>query len=115
MDQLAQKTANSSGPFETWRNPVTGEESQFVTFPVKDYRIAEEVTLATEEHGQYMEWTFSLSNLPQTLPETLVMRRQSGERVGGGGTAVGFSPQVFVGLYVLLGLTAVFAIVKWLV
>lgn len=119
MTHLAQRDkTNDCGPFETWRNPATGEESQFISFPVVNGRIAPEVTLAQEAHGQYMEWTFRLNNMPETTPETVTMTRR--ERPAPkpapkepGKTAVLYrtSPRLFVAVYVVVALAAVIAVV----
>jgi hypothetical protein len=117
MTHLAQRDkTNDYGPFETWRNPATGEESQFISFPVVNGSIASEVTLAQEAHGQYMEWTFRLNNMPETTPETVTMTRR--ERPGPaptpapkkpGKTAVIYrtSPRLFIAVYVVAMLAAV--------
>ena len=116
MTHLAQRDkTNDCGPFETWRNPATGEESQFISFPVIDGRIIPEVTLAHEEHGQYMEWTFRLNNLPETTPETVTVTRRERPAPAPeepGETAVLFrkSPRFLVAAYVVSVLAAVIAI-----
>ena len=115
MTHLAQRDkTNDCGPFETWRNPATGEESQFISFPVVNGRIIPEVTLAHEEHGQYMEWTFRLNNLPETALETVTMTRQQRPAPAleeTGKTAVDHrtSPRLFVAVYVVVALAAVIA------
>lgn len=112
MDQPAYKTTIQSGPFETWRNPTTGEESQFISFPVVNGRIASEVTLGSEEHGQYMEWTFRLNNMPESTPETMTMTRKPAakpEPEEPAGTAVPRrpSPRLFVAAYVVIALVTI--------
>lgn len=111
-DQLAQRNkTNDCGPFETWRNPATGEESQFVTFPVVNGRIVSEVTLAHEEHGQYMEWTFKLNNLPQVVPETVVMeRREQGREMSQTAVTSRSWPRFFIAAYIVIALAIVAAI-----
>ena len=115
MDQLTYKTKNQCGPFETWHNPVTGEEAQFVTFPVVDGRITPEVTLGHEEHGQYMEWTFRLNNIPETTPETVTMGRKAATPqvepvVVDTAVPRRVSPRFFVATYVVIALAIVAAI-----
>lgn len=127
MAHLAQRNkTNDCGPFETWRNPATGEESQFISFPVVNGRIANEVTLASEAHGQYMEWTFRLNNLPESTPETLTMTRRErpapNEIAGLGSAALKVigkvgetavyraSPRLFIAVYVVAMLAAVIAV-----
>lgn len=115
MAHLAQRDkTNDCGPFETWRNPATGEESQFISFPVVNGRIAPEVTLAQEAHGQYMEWTFKLNNLPESTPETVTMTRRERPQPAPeepGKTAVLYrtSPRLFIAVYVVVALAAVIA------
>jgi len=121
MTHLAQRNkTNDCGPFETWRNPATGEESQFISFPVVNGRIAQEVTLASEEHGQYMEWTFSLDNIAPSVPESVTMRRRQRERPQApqavkipAKTAVIYrtSPRFFVAAYVVISLAVVLSII----
>lgn len=133
MAHLAQRNkTNDCGPFETWRNPATGEESQFISFPVVNGRIANEVILASEAHGQYMEWTFRLNNMPESTPETLTMTRRersvpapvtvADELAGLGSAALKVigkvgetavyraSPRLFIAVYVVAMLAAVIAV-----
>lgn len=116
MTHLAQRDkTNDCGPFETWRNPATGEESQFISFPVTNGRIANEVTLAQEEHGQYMEWTFRLNNLPESTLETVTMTRRERPAPAPeepGKTAVFYrtSPRLLIAVYVVVALAVVIAV-----
>lgn len=60
MDTLAEYT-EAIGPFEQWRNPLTGAESAFVTFPVVDGRFMSDTVYLTDRdgHGRVGEITSS--------------------------------------------------------
>lgn len=57
MDTLAEYT-EAIGPFEQWRNPLTGAESAFVTFPVVDGRFMSDTVCQADrdEYGRWREW-----------------------------------------------------------
>lgn len=58
MDNMAQYTHENAGPFEMWRNPHTGHEEAFATFPVVSGRFMSETVYLTDkdEYGRSREW-----------------------------------------------------------
>jgi hypothetical protein len=56
MDTIAMNTHEKAGPFEQWMNPITGEETAFVTFPVVNGRMNRTVCLTDYEDGYRRTW-----------------------------------------------------------
>jgi len=72
MDNIAMNTHEHAGPFEQWINPVTGDESAFVTFPVANGRMPRTVNLIDQdEYGRRRQWEITYTPQVENMPPML--------------------------------------------